>query len=55
MFYTVISKETLDEIFSIFFRNLGLVDAQTDLVVRSLEIDGDSVILEADIDVETLQ
>lgn len=55
MFYSVISKETLDEIFSIFFRNLGLVDAQTDLIVRTLEIDKDSVIIEADVDMETLQ
>lgn len=55
MFYTAISKETVDEIFTIFFRNLGLVESQADLILRSLEFDGDTVVIEADLDQETLQ
>lgn len=55
MFYSVISKNTVDEIFTMLFRNLGLVDQQTDLIIRSLEFDGDVVVVEADIDQETLQ
>lgn len=54
MFYTVISKSTVDEIFSIFFRNLGLISHDTDLVLRELEFDGDEVIVRADVDMETI-
>lgn len=55
MFYSVFSKDSLDELMTMFFRNLGLVDDQTDLLVRSLVIDNDSVEIEADVEQETLQ
>lgn len=55
MFYTVISKDTLDAIMTLFFRNLGLIDPEINLRLEELKIEGDEVIIEADIKTETLQ
>lgn len=54
MFYTIISKETLDAIMTLFFRNLGLVDPSASLTLNDLKIDGDEVLIEADMKEETL-
>lgn len=54
-FYTIISKNTVDEVFTLLFRNLGLLDEQTDLIITQLEFDGDVVIVNADVNTETLQ
>lgn len=55
MFYTVISKDTLDAIMTLFFRNLGLIDPEINLRLEELSIDGDDVVIQADIKTETLQ
>lgn len=54
MFYTAISKTTFDEIMTMFFKNLGIVDPSIDLRITSLEIQGEEVIVEADVDMETI-
>lgn len=55
MFYTIISKETLDAVMTLFFRNLGLVDSSAHLELNKLEIDGDEVLIDADLKEETIQ
>ena len=55
MFYTMISKDSFDQIMTLFFRNLGLVTPDADLEVKSLEFDGDVVIIQADLEEQTLQ
>lgn len=55
MFYTVIDKNTFDRVMTMFFQNLGLVTPDAELEIKLLEFDGDVVIIEADLEQETMQ
>jgi len=54
MFFTIISKDTLDAVMTKFFQHLGLVSPHIDLDITSLKIRGDDVEIEAEVKEETL-
>ena len=47
MFYSEISKDTLDQIMTLFFKNLGMIDKDIELEILNLEFDDDVVTIEA--------
>lgn len=55
MFHTLISKNTFDQIMTLFFRNLKLVDSEAELVINSLHFEDDVVVIEADVEERTIQ
>jgi hypothetical protein len=40
---------------TLFFRNLGLLDGQAQLKINELNIQGEEVVIEAEVESETLQ
>lgn len=55
MFYTVLDKNTFNRVMTMFFQNLGMVAPEAELDVKLLDFDGDVVVIEADVQQETLQ
>lgn len=55
MFFSLISKDTLNQIMTLFFKNMGYVDSNVDLEITDMLIRGDEVEVTAEVKEETLQ